>query len=153
MPTLSREITLIPLKISNKLPKLRLGINFHFTSDPTDDYNCAAWATEIDDIWIQFHKDKLDITGIARYIEYYQSYGFEMTQNPNFEDGVVKIAIYTKIEEETGDVKFMHVSRQLPNGHWTSKLGLWEDIEHYNLDVLAGDFYGEPTHFLSKALS
>ena len=45
-------------RLQRHFPNLILGQNFKFTSLKTDDYNCVAWSTEIDDEWIQFPYDE-----------------------------------------------------------------------------------------------
>jgi hypothetical protein len=57
--------------------------------------------------------------------------------------GVEKIAIYVRSDIPS------HVARQLPNGKWTSKLGLREDIEH-DLEALEGPEYGSVVLILSR---
>jgi hypothetical protein len=120
---------------------------YKLTSSDTIDYNCVAWAAEDSQNW--WWPD-------AQYIHYwppnvkreetleafqaaYQTLGYEMTQDDNLEEGFQKIAIYTDSNKIP-----KHVARQLPNGKWTSKLGQDEDIEHDNLQGLAGNpGYGE----------
>jgi hypothetical protein len=43
----------------------------------------------------------------------------------------------------------MHAARQLPTGHWTSKLGESEDIEH-RLHDLEGLIYGQVVLVLAR---
>ena len=43
----------------------------------------------------------------------------------------------------------LHVARQLPGGHWSSKLGPREDIEH-ELDGLVGREYGRVVMVMSR---
>lgn len=45
-----------------------------------------------------------------------------------------------------------HAARQLPTGAWTSKIGNLEDIEHAELDALAGPLYGSPAVVLSRPI-
>ena len=53
------------------------------------------------------------------------------------EAGYVKVALYAK------DGKWTHAARQLESGRWTSKLGIYEDIEHAAPQDLCGDLYGQ----------
>lgn len=127
-------------------PNLNFDQHFTFTSAKGDDYNCAAWAVEIIDEWIQFKDENghLDVS-LKRYIDYYEKHGFVKCDNQDFEEGWIKIVIYADDKNE-----FTHVARQLPNGKWTSKLGDWEDIEHESPQVLAGKSYGKPTVVMGK---
>lgn len=63
--------------------------------------------------------------------------GYALCKNAGYEDGFEKIAIYV---DSNG--KPTHVARQLSSGHWTSKLGKLEDIEHKTLESLSGSQYG-----------
>ncbi len=120
--------------------------SFKYTSEKTDDYNCAAWSIEIEDEWIQFRDPKgmLDVS-ITTYINYFTNLGFSITNDKNFEEGVKKIAIYKNEQDE-----FKHVARLMSNGKWTSKIGDWEDIEHDTLEVLADRSYGKPCLIMEK---
>lgn len=61
------------------------------------------------------------------------------------EAGVEMVAIYVRGGEPA------HAARLLPSGHWTSKLGAQEDIEH-TLDGLEGTTYGSPVVFLRRPI-
>ena len=76
----------------------------------------------------------------------YRTLGYEPCDNPAFELGFEKIAIYLK------DGVPKHASRQLPNGRWSSKLGSAELIEH-DFDALEGEIYGEIRQVLKRPLS
>ena len=41
---------------------------------------------------------------------------------------------------------------QLPDGEWSSKLGLYEDISHRTPESLDPDFYGEVHCFMRRPL-
>jgi hypothetical protein len=131
------SIALTEHEIERHFPNLSLD-NFKFTSLQTDEYNCVAWVIDKDDDWIQFYYDNgNNDVRVSRYIEYFNSLGFTISNNPNLQEGVIKIAVYSDDSNE-----FKHVARQLPNGKWTSKLGDWEDIEHETAEVLLGKSYG-----------
>ncbi len=51
------------------------------------------------------------------------------------EKGFIKIALFAKDNIPT------HAARQLPNGLWTSKLGILEDVRH-SLSAISGGIYG-----------
>ena len=74
-----------------------------------------------------------------------QFYGFEICENLMVENGFDKVVLYG-----TANRGFEHVALQLPNGNWTSKMGDYEDIEHYSLDAVAGDFYGHPLIYMKR---
>lgn len=143
MPKLS------PIRVEQHFPNLKIVENFIFTSDPTDDYNCVAWAIEKEDEWIQFppyNSQNSYEDSVQSYIEYFTELGFEITDNTKLEEEFDKIALYTNDINE-----FTHVARQKPNGMWASKIGNWEDIEHTTLDALAGGSYGNPKVYMCRA--
>lgn len=52
-----------------------------------------------------------------------------------------------------GENDVVHAARRLENGHWTSKLGQWEDIEHDDLASIEGGEYGCVAAFLERDCS
>lgn len=134
-------------RLQRHFPNLIHGQNFDFTSLKTDDYNCVAWATEIDDEWIQFPYDEQNNydDSIRKYITYFTDLGFTETNDSRPEENVLKIALYGDKENN-----FTHVARLRSNGKWASKLGDWEDIEHDTLEVLSGPGYGHPVKLMEK---
>ncbi|MBB4639449.1 DUF7689 domain-containing protein [Longimicrobium terrae] len=66
----------------------------------------------------------------------YSQLGYRRCESPELEPGIEKIAFYC---DEHGSPT--HVARQLESGHWTSKIGKSEDIEH-DLAGLEGKKYG-----------
>jgi hypothetical protein len=135
-------------------PSLRR-IGFTFSSPKDEKYNCIAWAArdtgnwwwplpETDGFWPE---------GIQReetleaFINAFRTQGFEPCLSSDLEPGFEKIAIYT---DDTGTPT--HTARQLPNGKWTSKLGVHEDIDH-TLDALIGPLYGQVAQCLKRPLT
>ena len=83
--------------------------------------------------------------GYAVFLNKY--YQFEICENGELENRVEKIVLY---EDENND--WTHIARQLGNGHWTSKMGRLEDIEHYTIESLSGSLYGNPVIFMKRLL-
>jgi hypothetical protein len=79
------------------------------------------------------------------FVAAYATLGFTPSTNSNLEPTVIKVAIYARSGIPT------HAARQLPNGNWTSKLGLSEDIEH-PLAGLVGDIYGDVAVILARPI-
>ena len=67
--------------------------------------------------------------------EAFASVGYAICQGADFEPGFEKVALFA--DEKNCP---MHAARQLPNGRWTSKLGILEDIEHALLDLEGSDY-------------
>lgn len=137
-------------------PNLELD-NHHETSPKSDDYNCYAWAVgENDEKWApytgytwfrgfpKFSLSNPPEEDIDSYKEGFASIGYEECTDGNLEKGFEKIALY-------GIGKSVkHAARQLENGYWTSKLGDYQDIEHYTVSILEGRGYGQATIFMKR---
>jgi hypothetical protein len=126
--------------IDNAFPNIE-SKGYAVTSDPSKDYNCIAWAAGDTTSWWS------DATGyrwpraertpfVESLVAVFAGMGYEVCDSISLEEGFYKVAIYEKVG------LWKHASRQLPNGHWTSKLGLDEDIEHTTPDDLSGNLYG-----------
>jgi hypothetical protein len=132
---------------------------FRRTSDPTEDYNCLAWALGLTNAWIdpidhQIWPGKYWPPGIpedwsvttTREILARSGYA-EETTNEYLELEWEKVALFAK---NSGD---LHFARQLPSGKWTSKLGMQIDIEHDDLGSLTGTEYGRVILILKRKRS
>jgi len=125
--------------------------NHSITSPDTDEYNCVAWAYEVSNrkMW-PGHQDYYWPSGVAgkdelgTVLQLYLDKGYEKCQSGEREVGYKKVAIYVKQDRPK------HVALQLDSGHWTSKLGDYEDIEHDTLEGLEGESYGRAVLFLRK---
>lgn len=124
--------------------------NHKVTSVRTVEYNCIAWAAGESDRWWDVADGYYWPPGATKgyhteaLIEAFNGLGYAETQNPAYEEGVEKVAIYSLRGE------FTHAARQLKDGRWASKLGELEDIEHKTLEALEGPFYGKPTVILKR---
>jgi hypothetical protein len=136
----------------NQFPNLA-ATRYTITSSQTATYNCFAWAAGENDrwwnpleptnpyYWIEGIPNELTI---AAFIQAYETLGYLVCENSEFEIGFEKIALYATPDEEV-----THAARQLPNGKWTSKLGRWEDIEH-ELEGLVCEMYGTVQKLLKR---
>jgi hypothetical protein len=122
---------------------------FEITSEPTQEYNCIAWAAgESDRFWWPGRFWPASVgrkVNRANFIRAFESIGYKMCETPDVEAGYEKVALYESNGEPT------HAARLLPNGRWTSKLGWEHDISH-SLEGLNGDNYGEPVVFMRRQL-
>lgn len=130
-------------------------VNYTHTSDVTDSYNCIAWAAEDTK---NFWNPVPDLPGyywpegipreetVEAWTLAFQTIGYEPCETSDFEQGFKKIAIYSKNDTAT------HMARQLPDGSWTSKIGVFEDIKHYALASLRGPSYGNAVAFMKKVI-
>lgn len=123
------------------------------TSNRGGGYNCIAWAAGKDDAWWEpipgyyWPSDVPQMATLKTAVEAFKELGFKPCEGDGMEEGFEKIAIYafTDVDEYT------HAARQLPNGKWTSKMGLLEDIEHDTLDGLVGVEYGAVAQIMKRA--
>jgi len=113
-------------KLEKDFPNLAR-VGYEVTSDPSEDYNCVAWAAGIDDEWWALGRKWPGIYGtdIDALKSVFQFREYKDCANSDQEAGYEKIALY---EDDRG--YWRHVARQLPDGWWTSKLGPDEDIRH-----------------------
>jgi hypothetical protein len=79
---------------------------------------------------------------VAAFVKVYGMHGYSPCVDGSLEPGYEKIALYA-----IGPA-VKNVARQLPGGKWTSKLGMYFDIEH-TLDE--GPRQGTPVQFLRRA--
>jgi hypothetical protein len=114
--------------------------DYEVTSPESKRYNCIAWAAGISDAWWEpvrgpgyFWPELAPWDDrVESLVEVFRSLRYEVSANPNLENGFEKIAIYG------ADGIYLHAARQLGGGLWTSKLGIYKDITHKSLDVLTG---------------
>jgi hypothetical protein len=127
--------------------------NYRITSPASWQYNCIAWAVGISDSWWWPVPGRFWPPDVPReetleaFVAALGTRGFSACSSAQVEVDLEKIALYS-----TGTVP-THAARQLANGWWTSKLGPSFDIEHANLEALAGGVYGDPVAFLSRNIS
>jgi hypothetical protein len=86
---------------------------------------------------------------MAAFIQAYATLGYSECQENSLEAGSEKIAIYATRDID-GTLSPTHAAKQLPNGKWSSKLGIFEDIEHLALDALDGPVYGTAVCFMKR---
>jgi len=67
----------------------------------------------------------------------FEIHGYELCGDAELETGFEKIAVY--VDEEGVPT---HATFQKESGEWSSKLGVWEDIEHARVDSLESYAYG-----------
>lgn len=140
------------MTIESAFPKLTKD-NYSISSPETPEYNCIAWAICDTEKW--WWPDANDIyywpinapreETLKAFIAAYETLGYTIYHNAEYEEGFEKIAIYV---DSNG--KPTHAARQLESGDWTSKLGQSEDIKHKTLSLLEGYSYGTVTVILKR---
>ena len=124
------------------LPRLHQD-EYRITSPESDRYNCIAWAAgdatrrwwpgEPDYYW---PPDAPSAETMESFQAVFAALGYRECATAEWEPGYEKVALFAKDGWPT------HAARQLPNGHWRSKPGRWEDIEHHTLQALVSSLYG-----------
>jgi hypothetical protein len=126
------------------------GWDYGVTSEPTDAYNCIAFATGDESNWW----DPLDGEGsywpegaprelsLDAYVRAFELSGFTRCEGDAVEDGFEKLAVYVDDEGR------IHAARQIDALYWKSKLGRLHDIQH-PLNALVEE-YGEVRLFMRR---
>lgn len=118
-------------------------------------YNCIAHAAGEDDAWWQPTKGTgiywprlapMEFT-LKAYQAAFATKGYVPCNSEALEEGIEKIAIFI---DDQG--KPTHAARQLSDGAWTSKFGIWEDARHVELRQLEGPdpSYGKVMAFMKR---
>jgi len=141
-------------------PELEKDNHFEITSRQDIKYNCIAWAAFYDDRWM-WPPGGYTLDGVVFYwpegieknekietfINAFESLGYSICEDSDYENGYRKIALYT---DEEGNCT--HAARQKNNGLWTSKLGREHDIAHGNPYSIQGGDYGKVACILRKEM-
>lgn len=128
--------------------------DFTESSEETTEYNCIAHAAGNAAAWwwpsgINYWPPSVpEEWTLDAFRQAYATLGYDICDNQDLEAGFEKVAIYTDAEGRP-----THAARQLPDGRWTSKLGSLIDIDHANLDCLAGGGYGSVSLVLRRTRS
>jgi hypothetical protein len=139
--------------LESRFPKL-LAAGYEVESKKDPNYNCVAWSAKRDQKrWWEpgnepgFYWPEGIATdySMESFTAVFQELGYVICDDGRLEYGFEKVALY-----EIEGWGFAHVSHQLPDGRWASKLGPDEDIEHNSLEALESDDYGSPSVFLKR---
>jgi hypothetical protein len=130
------------------------------TSRATKKYNCIAWAAKDTTKW--WWPDFMGIgkwpdnvpraVTVDAFVCAFGTLGYQKCPDGSLEAGFEKVAIYAKLEAG-GSLQPTHMAIQLSDGHWSSKIGPFEDISHPELETLFGPSYGNTVAcYLKKPL-
>jgi hypothetical protein len=84
---------------------------------------------------------------LPTFIAAFATLGYAVCPDGELESGFEKVALFA---DAHGRPK--HAAKQLPNGKWSSKLGLEEDISHI-LWGLEGADYGNVVQYLKRQIA
>ena len=151
------------IDIESAFPNLR-SVRWKLPSPCDDTYNCHAWAggdstkrwePTADWYWPIAYAygtvNYFQYYTVDRFIEGFATLGYRLCDNPNYEFGFQKIAVYTR--SFMGMPNFpSHTARQRVFGiGWLSKLGNLEDIMHPALEDLNDGYYGQPVEYMKRS--
>jgi len=125
-----------------------LAVTFRVTSEDTRDYNCIAWAAGDTSRWwwpLYPHFWPLNApraVTLGAFVVAFAGIGYAPCPDGSLEDNKEKVVIYLRQGQPT------HMARQLPSGAWTSKLGEYWDIGHFQPSEVGGDIYGDAVKYL-----
>ncbi len=125
------------------------------TSEPTDRYNCFAYAAgdesrnwdPFGDYWPASAPRARSVSAV---VAAFATLGYAPCTDGRLIPDVEKVAVYVKLRGSRDPAEVTHAARQLSNGRWKSKIGGHVDVEH-DLDDLRGETYGYPSYFLSRS--
>lgn len=141
----------LPDRLYRVFPDLANSKVAEWTSKETDRYNCVAYvvgdkrrhwwpANQPNSFWPNDDRETTDA-----FVEYFESRGFSLCGDGDFEPGSEKIAIYVK----DGSPTHVALQRSDRRGAWSSKLGLDVDIAHA-IEDLEGELYGRALVFMRR---
>jgi hypothetical protein len=85
---------------------------------------------------------------IEALVSAFEAIGYKVCgDDGTLEDGFEKVAIYMDKNKE-----WTHAARQRLDGHWSSKLGDWEDIRHANVMDVGDGEYGSVYCYMKREL-
>jgi hypothetical protein len=129
--------------------------DYEVTSEASTQYNCVAYAAgdtsrkwdcppvpQPGYYWPPDAQCGQDVEALRNAFE---SIGYQICENGELEEGFDKIALYADAGGE-----WQHAAKQVGLGHWSSKLGDWEDIRHATVEAISGSDYGEVTCYMRR---
>lgn len=120
--------------LSDVFPDLKNDVNFEILSPQTPKYNCIAWAMQFEDRWVSIFEypgywwpDGVEKTmSPSALIHAFEAVGFTLCDNSNWEDGVDKVVLYKKADED----QWTHAARIVSETTEHSKFGQSFDGTH-----------------------
>lgn len=142
--------------VEQEFPNLQ-NVQWRLRSPMDRGYNCFAWAAcdntqrwEPSPDWYWPISNRA--YSVDCFIEGFATLGYKACDDPIYEFGFQKIAVYA-VPLFMGVRNFpTHMARQHVFGRgWLSKLGDLEDITHPTLEGLSNDLYGRPVQYLRRS--
>lgn len=143
--------------LEKEYPKLN-AVGYNVTSPKDKKYNCVAWAAKRDqqNWWEPLNepgcywpKEVPFNHSFENYVKVFEVLGYSYCDNPSLEEGFEKVALFSHAIGW-----FEHVSHQLEDGAWISKLGPYEDIKHATIGALESNgvlpAYGMVTRIMKR---
>ncbi len=129
---------------------------YQVTSHESTRYNCIAYAAgDLQNKWDPLPLDpgyywppganrgmSIDCLSSA-----FEAIGYQKCLDGQLEQGYEKVALYVDPQGE-----WSHAAIQLQDGHWSSKLGIWEDIRHPTPHAVNGPGYGQIFQYMKRKI-
>jgi hypothetical protein len=140
----------LPIWKESRWPYL-LSEGYNVISVETWDYNCIAFAADVQDEWwwpdqngdaswpIPNREETLQC-----FVQAFESLGYKKCWFGIRQRRFERIAIYANQGVPT------HAAKQLQDGRWKSKLGPWEDIEHNTTKAVEEYSYGKVVLYMKR---
>ena len=120
-------------------PEVKFDKKYEPTSEPTDRFNCIAWAMRFTDRWVQpskgqkfwwpkYHSSSFDCSQQG-LVEAFRKIGFDVCDNDFIERGYDKVALYYNTKTNT----WTHAARVVGRNEYHSKAGAGYDFHHDNV--------------------
>ena len=137
-------------------PRLKDDENFEILSPKTDEYNCIAWAMQLDDRWVDpdIKPGHWWPNGVAKSIspdalvQAFEAVGFTIAKDGCIEEGFDKVVLYKDKTEE----RWTHASRLITESIEHSKFGKLWDGSH-SINSITGVIYGIPYSYMKRSKS
>lgn len=132
--------------------------NHDITSPCKKRYNCIAWAAGCVTRWWWPSNNGFWPQGVPReetldaFMAAFATLQYRPCDEGSFDPNYEKIALFAR-EGAEGVLVPTHAARQLPDGRWTSKLGVLQDIAHREVGDVNGSLYGTPVQFMSRPIN
>jgi hypothetical protein len=133
------------------------GSDYEVTSVETRRYNCIAHAADDHKHWWDCSLPRAPgcywpsgaIIGRSpeALMSAFATIGYRACDDGKQMSGFEKIVIYVN-----GYREWTHAAKQRPDGHWSSKLGLWEDIRHATVEAVECHAYGKASYYMKREM-
>lgn len=144
-------------RLTSWFSRLHAGEPYRVVFPPDPRFNCIAHAAGESNRWWWplpypsppglFWPNVPRVESVDAFVLAFATIGYAKGANDSVEPTLEKIAVYAKHGKPT------HAALQLASGLWTSKIGIWEVLEHTLIGLTGNgpNEYGDVVEILSRA--